>query len=61
MSSFITGIIHDRAAKTLTVGIRGGSNYTYTDVPRKVFKDFMGADSKGKFYNSNIRNKYKGV
>jgi len=33
-------------------------NYVFEKVPVSVWKQFRNADSFGKFYNSNIRNKY---
>ena len=61
MSSFITAITHDRTSNTLTVGMRSGPTYTYVEVPRKVYRKFMDAESKGKFFNSNVRGTFKGV
>lgn len=43
----------------LTVAIKySGSEYVYVDVPRSVFNDFKASESKGKFYNENIKGQY---
>lgn len=32
--------------------------YSFPNVPEQIFKDFLQAPSKGKFYNENIRDIY---
>jgi hypothetical protein len=36
----------------------GGKKLLYTEVPKEVFEGFQQADSKGKYFNSHIREKY---
>lgn len=33
-------------------------HYVHEGVPKSVWDDFQGADSKGKYYNANIRGRY---
>ncbi len=42
----------------LEVKFRSGKSYTYTGVPEKVYRDFMGSTSKGKFFQDYIRDRY---
>lgn len=32
--------------------------YFYEDVPEELYFDFLAADSKGRFYNNNIKGEY---
>ena len=43
---------------TLEVEFRGGKVYRYLGVSEDIFKNFMTAESKGKFFYSEIRGKY---
>jgi hypothetical protein len=38
-----------------------GTVYQYKDLPKEVYDAFMNAESKGKFFATNIRPKYKGI
>jgi hypothetical protein len=42
----------------LVVYFRGGRAYTYKDVPSEVAKGLDTAESAGKFFHANIRDKY---
>ena len=58
-SSQIAGIGHDPATSTLAVQFKKkagpGSIYYYSNVPAQVFADFIGAESKGKYFGANIK------
>ena len=43
----------------LIVKFMNGSVYSYSDVPPKVFEDFLNSHSKGKFLHENIKGQYK--
>lgn len=43
--------------EVLEVRFKKGGLYRYTGVPELVWKAFLGADSKGKFFHSKIRPK----
>lgn len=58
-SSAIKAAQHDPQTSTLTIDFPNGSQYSYADVPQQVYIDFMNAESKGKFFNQNIKGKYK--
>jgi hypothetical protein len=42
----------------LYVNFLKGGLYSYDDVPREVFDDFMAAPSAGKFFLTKIKNQY---
>lgn len=57
MSSFINKVTFRGDTRgIMTVTLRDNRDYEYDDVPRKVYNDFMKAESKGKFFNENVRN-----
>jgi hypothetical protein len=57
-SSFIVGVAYDDAMKVLYVKFKQYGVYEYQDVPEKVYRAFLAAPSMGKFFHSQIRNKY---
>ena len=55
-SSFIEAIGYN--GDTLTVLFSSGRVYDHPGVSYEVYAGLMAADSKGTFYNENIRGKY---
>jgi KTSC domain len=45
----------------LEVRFRNGGLYQYFHVPELMFELLMEAESKGRFFNENIRSRYEGV
>lgn len=41
------------------VKFNNGSGYIYKDVPSTIIDGFITAESQGKFFNANIKNKYE--
>lgn len=65
-SSWATShISYDNRKKILTIIMANnppknhGETLEYADVPYEVYKDFVKADSKGRFFNLNIRDSYR--
>jgi hypothetical protein len=58
-SSNIADVGYDETSATLEVGFHNGTVYQYFDVPQTVYQEFMGAASKGIFFNANIKNNYR--
>jgi hypothetical protein len=56
-SKFIKEIGYDRDIKHLRVKI-GDKHYDHFDVPEEVYVRFLNSESKGRFYNKNLRGKY---
>lgn len=48
---------HDQSA-VLELQFRNGAIYQYWLVPRTVYRDLLGAPSKGVYFNQNIRGRY---
>lgn len=57
-SSTISFVSYDYDKKELTIRFTSGRKYCYADVAEEVFKGFVAAESKGKFFNSNIKHEY---
>lgn len=60
MSSNIAFIGYDAKTYTLRIVFRYGV-YEYHGVNRKIFDQFLVAPSKGKFFNTFIKNRYPRV
>ncbi len=57
-STNISGVGYDQPTQTLAVRFSNGRVYHYSEVTPKVYEDFNGAESKGKFFFSQIRGKF---
>ena len=57
-SSVIESIAYDAASARLFVTFKDGRIYGYDGVPADVHTAFEDAESKGQFFNSEIRDKY---
>jgi hypothetical protein len=49
---------HDDQAAVLELQFRNGTVYQYSLVPQQVYRDLLQAESKGRFFNHNIRGKF---
>ncbi len=58
MSSAIAAIHYDPTTRLLTVVFVKGGYHEYHDVPVKVYREFMAAPSKGRYFNAYIRDMY---
>ena len=57
-STSLKSVGYDTSARTLEVEFHHGAVYVYLDVPQDVFEELKAAESKGRFFNSNIRSVY---
>ena len=57
-STAINVISYNSVLGQLRVTFKQGRSYNYFDVSGATYRAFCEADSKGKFFNANIRNKY---
>lgn len=57
-SSAIRLISYNEASERLTVTFVTGRTYVYENVPEKLHRDFLAAESKGRFFNDNIRDRF---
>ena len=58
LSAVIRRIEYDPVLRELDVTFRETGSYTYGDVPRRVYDEFLAATSKGQFFNEQIRDRY---
>lgn len=58
ISSDISSIGYDASQEILEIEFIKGSVYQYTGVPVGVFEAIMAADSKGRYFNANIKKVY---
>lgn len=59
-STEFSQIGYDPSTQTLAVTFRdSGATYTYGDVPESEWNAMQSADSIGKYYNANVKGKYK--
>ena len=49
---------HDAKAAVLELQFRSGAVYQDLHVPRRIYRDLLCAQSKGGYFNQNIRGKY---
>jgi hypothetical protein len=59
-SSNIRSVGYDPKAKLLELQFHSGSVYQYFEVPLATHTALMSSESKGKFFDANIRDVFKG-
>jgi lysyl-tRNA synthetase class 2 len=57
-STAIHSIDYDGARAKLFVRFASGERYVYVGVPGEVHRSFLDADSKGRFFQAEIRDRY---
>ncbi|MGH8523946.1 MAG: KTSC domain-containing protein [Gammaproteobacteria bacterium] len=57
-SSTLGSAGHDAQSAVLELQFRNGAIYQYFLVPPSVYRDLLGARSKGGYFNQNIRGRY---
>jgi hypothetical protein len=57
-SSNICSVGHDPESQILEVEFNSGAVYQYASVPQGEYEGFLNADSKGKYFHANIKNRY---
>ena len=58
-SSSLSEAGYDPDRQMMEVEFRNGGLYRYLDVPAEVYREFEGADSKGRFLNLRIKPAYR--
>lgn len=54
-SSILENLTYDENRKDLIIKFKSGKLYVYTPVSQAFFNKLTNAESKGKFFNKNIR------
>lgn len=57
-SSNLESIGYDKEKQWLEVQFKNGTMYRYFDVPEIVFFELGKAESVGKYFHANVKNKY---
>ncbi len=57
-SSVFSSIDYDQETKTLVMTFKHGKEYPIYNFPENVYKEWMAADSLGRYFNDNIKDKY---
>ncbi len=57
-STAIQAIDYDQHHEKLLVRFASGERYIYVGVPGEVHRSFLDADSKGRFFQAEIRDQY---
>ena len=60
-STAIAKVGYSKRRHILEVEFVNGAIYRYFDIPLSVHRDLMSAESKARFYDSNIRKHYRSV
>jgi KTSC domain-containing protein len=60
-STAIAAIGYSKRRHILEIEFVNGAIYRYLDVPPAVYRDLMSAESKARFYDSNIRRHYRSI
>jgi hypothetical protein len=57
-STAIRDIEYRRSSRELLVTFTTGRKYIYWNVPAETYWDFRNAESRGRYFNLNIRDRY---
>ena len=52
---------YELRSQILEIEFQSGAVYEYLDVPQKVHEDLISSESKGQYFNSEIRDDYEFV
>jgi hypothetical protein len=57
-SSLLMEVAYERGDRVLWLRLYNGRIYRYSDVPAEVYTDLLEAESKGRFFNLEIKDIY---
>ncbi|HEX4641342.1 MAG TPA: KTSC domain-containing protein [Chthoniobacterales bacterium] len=60
-SSALAAVGYSKKLRALEIEFRNGAIYRYFEVPPDVYDGFVNARSKARFYDDNIRHKYRSL
>lgn len=60
-SNHFNAIGYDSKSKTLAIKFNNNVVYYYSDYPLHLFNELNQAESKGKYFSSNINGKFKHI
>jgi hypothetical protein len=57
-SSVLASVLYLPSLRRLEIEFRSGPSYQYSDVPESTYNELLTAESKGAYFNANIRNRF---
>lgn len=60
-STTVRSVGYERKSRILEIEFQSGVVYQYVDVPARVYEQLWKAESKGRYFNSEIRDTYEFV
>jgi hypothetical protein len=57
-SSTMRSVGYERKRRVLEIEFESGAVYQYLGVPARIYEQLVGAESKGRYFNSEIRDVY---
>ena len=60
-STTMRSVGYEAGSQILEIEFQSGAVYEYLDVPQKVHEELIRAESKGEYFNSEIRDDYEFV
>ncbi len=60
-SSLLASAAYDVSESVLQLELRDGAIYRYLAVPAAVYDDLLAADSKGSYFNKQIRGRFRHI
>jgi len=58
ISSALTNVTYNKDTRELDIRFVNGRTYRYSNVPSEIYEFLLKAESKGAFFNAQIRDKY---
>jgi hypothetical protein len=58
-SKLLAASAYDHGNRTLYLRFRSGDVYRYFDFPEQQYKSFLDAESRGRYFLSQIRNQFR--
>jgi hypothetical protein len=60
-STSLNAAAYQDQSASLELEFRSGAIYRYIDVPEQVYRGLLSAESKGRYFNQHIRNRFNYV
>jgi len=60
-STALATVGYSKRLRALEIEFRNGAIYRYLDVPPSIYRDLMIAPSKARYYDENIRRKFRSL
>lgn len=58
-SSMLKSVSYDESEQSMIVEFHNGGEYKYKEVPIEVFNEMTAAQSEGKYFLANVKNKFE--